>query len=203
MQRSFFIQSDVVHVAKSLIGKFLVSNREGEVTGGMIVETEAYCEACDLAMQTHLQRRPSFLATLKSQGGIAHIYTVYGYHIMFNIVTNERDNADSVLIRAIKPTVGVDVMKVRRGLNTPSNNLCSGPAKMSQALALTPKLNGVSVLATLKNERSVWVEDRDFQITEEEIISSPRIGIDYAKQEAKLPWRFRLNPKSSSYKKAQ
>jgi DNA-3-methyladenine glycosylase len=203
MQRSFFTQNNAVNAAKSLIGKFLFSDIEGEVTGGMIVETEAYCEACDLAMQTHLQRRPSSIETLKSQGGIAYIYTVYGYHSMFNIVTNEAGNADSVLIRAIKPTVGVDVMKTRRGLNTPSNNLCSGPAKMSQALALTHKLNGVSVLGTLNNERSVWVEDRGFQITEEEIISSPRIGIDYAKQDAKLPWRFRLNPKSGSYKKAQ
>jgi len=203
MQRSFFTQSDVVHVARSLIGKFLFSEIEGEVTGGMIVETEGYCEASDLAMQKHLLRRPSAVKTLKSNGGIAYIYTVYGYHSMFNIVTNGLGSADSVLIRAIKPTVGLDVIKKRRGVNSPSRNLCSGPAKMSQALAITPELNGVSVLGALKNGRSVWIEDKGHHISGEDILCSPRIGIDYAEHDANLPWRFRLNPRSNNHKKAQ
>ncbi|WP_159578439.1 DNA-3-methyladenine glycosylase [Alteromonas sp. KUL106] len=73
MQLSFFTDSDVVNVARSLVGHFLFSNVDGLLTGGMVVETEAYCGRRDLAMQKHLIRRPSSIATLKKQGGIAYI----------------------------------------------------------------------------------------------------------------------------------
>lgn len=160
----------------------------------MIVETEAYCGNSDLAMQTHLLRRPSSIKMLKSQGGLAYIYTVYGRHSMFNIVTNQTGFADSVLIRAIKPAVGLNTMVKRRGLGTPSQNLCSGPAKMSQALAITPAFNGISVL----DKFAIWVEDKALYIPSEDILSSPRIGIDYAQHDRNLPWRFRLRHDSKS-----
>ena len=188
MQRSFFINNDVVGIAKSLIGASLYSKIDGTLTGGTIIETEAYCESCDLAMQKHLVRRPSSIDVLKSQGGIAYIYSVYGYHSMFNIVTNESGYADSVLVRAIKPTVGLDTMRERRGIKTPTRNLCSGPAKLSQALGLTPALNGISIL----DKTTVWIEGNASPVCHENIISSPRIGIDYAEHDAKLPWRFVL-----------
>ncbi|APD90202.1 DNA-3-methyladenine glycosylase [Alteromonas mediterranea] len=186
---SFYTDSDVVNVARSLIGNFLFSKIDGVLTGGVIVETEAYCESRDLAMQKHLARRPSSVEALKRQGGVAYIYTVYGYHSMFNIVTNESNYADSVLIRAIAPTIGLETMRERRGLGTSSHNLCSGPAKMSQALALTPVLNGVSLL----DKTTVWVEDNAIPISTNQIASSPRIGIDYAEHDAQLPWRFTLD----------
>ncbi|GFD89932.1 putative 3-methyladenine DNA glycosylase [Tenacibaculum sp. KUL152] len=196
MKRTFFTDSNVVTIAKSLIGKFLFSKIEAELTGGMIVETEAYCGDSDLAMQTHLLRRPSSIKMLKSQGGSAYIYTVYGRHSMFNIVTNQTGFADSVLIRAIKPAAGLNTMIKRRGLGTPSHNLCSGPAKMSQALAITPAFNGVSVL----DKSAIWVEDKGLYIASEDILCSPRIGIDYAQNDRNLPWRFRLRQDSKGHR---
>ena len=202
MQLSFFTDSDVVNVARSLVGNFLFSKVGGAFTGGMITETEAYCGQRDLAMQKHLLRRPSSVTTLKQEGGIAYIYNVYGYHSMFNIVTNEESYADSVLIRAIRPTVGLDIMQQRRGSKIAMRNLCDGPAKLSQALALTPALNGEPVV----NNNTIWIESNAEFNAAERIISAPRIGIDYAKEDRKddkseahparddtsLPWRFTL-----------
>ena len=202
MQLSFFTDSDVVNIARSLVGNFLFSRVGGSLTGGMITETEAYCGERDLAMQKHLLRRPSSVTTLKKKGGIAYIYTVYGYHSMFNIVTNEVGYTDSVLIRAISPTVGLDIMQERRGSNIAVRNLCSGPAKLSQALGLTPALNGEPVV----NTNTIWIESNAEFNAAESIISAPRIGIDYAKEDKKddkgkprfarddtsLPWRFTL-----------
>ena len=198
MQRSFFTDSDVVNVAKSLIGCFLFSKVDGVLTGGTITETEAYRGHQDLAMEKHLLRRPSSITTLKKQGGVAYIYTIYGSHSMLNIVTNDADHTDSVLIRVIKPTKGVDKMRERRGVNTSLRNLCDGPAKLTQALAITPALNGESVL----NNTLIWIEESNHTIASEHINSSPRIGIDYAKDDqtgkqgarddTTLPWRFTL-----------
>lgn len=202
MQLSFFTDNDVVNIARSLIGNFLFSRVGGVLAGGMITETEAYCGSRDLAMQKHLLRRPSSVATLEKEGGIAYIYTVYGYHSMFNIVTNKPGYADSVLIRGIRPTTGIDTMQARRGRKKSLNDLCSGPAKLTQALALTPALNGEPVF----NNNTVWIESNADFSSGESIISAPRIGIDYAKEDRKedkseaqgtrddttLPWRFTL-----------
>ncbi|AXT40046.1 DNA-3-methyladenine glycosylase [Alteromonas sp. BL110] len=206
MQLSSFTDSDVVNIARSLVGNFLFSRVGGALTGGMITETEAYCGQRDLAMQKHLLRRPSSVTTLEKRGGIAYIYTVYGYHSMFNIVTNVVGNTDSVLIRAISPTVGLDIMQERRGSNVAVRNLCSGPAKLSQALALTPALNGEPVV----NNNTIWIESNAEFNAAESIVSAPRIGIDYAKEDknedrkddksevhpprddTSLPWRFTL-----------
>lgn len=206
IQLSFFTDSDVVNIARSLVGNFLFSKVGGKLTGGMITETEAYCGERDLAMQKHLLRRPSSIATLEQRGGIAYIYTVYGYHSMFNIVTNEVGYTDSVLIRAISPTVGLDIMQKRRGSNVAVRNLCSGPAKLSQALALTPALNGEPVV----NNNTIWFESNAEFNAAKSITSAPRIGIDYAREDknedrkddkseahatrddTSLPWRFTL-----------
>ena len=110
--------------------------------------------------------------------------------------------ADSVLIRAISPTVGLDIMQERRGSNIAVRNLCNGPAKLSQALALTPALNGDPVV----NSNTIWIESNAEFNAAEKIISAPRIGIDYAREDKRdkeskthparddtsLPWRFTL-----------
>ncbi|WP_394223924.1 DNA-3-methyladenine glycosylase [Alteromonas gracilis] len=194
---SFFSGSDVVTIARSLIGKHLYSHVDGEVTGGIIIETEAYCERSDLAMKKHLKRRPSSIETLKRRGGIAYIYTVYGHHSLFNIVTNNEGHADSVLVRAIEPTTGIDVMVSRRNGNDQKRNLCSGPAKLTQALAITPKFNGVPIPInripiSQNSEKPVWIENSGESIPYSQIKVTPRIGIDYAEEDAKLPWRFKL-----------
>ena len=192
MNSSFFSHSDVVSIAKHLLGKYLYSEIDGIRTGGIILETEAYSHSNDLAMQKHLLRRPSSIKTLKRSGGIAYIYNVYGYHSMFNIVTNSEAFADSVLIRAIEPTEGLEAMAKRRNMNTANKNLCSGPAKLTQALALTPSLNVASVI----NSNVVWVQDEGRVVPSDEITCSPRIGIDYAEDDAALPWRFTLKRKA-------
>ncbi|MDO6568589.1 DNA-3-methyladenine glycosylase [Alteromonas sp. 1_MG-2023] len=188
MPSSFFTHSDVVSIAKNLLGKYLYSDIDGIRTGGVISETEAYSCNNDLAMQKHLLRRPSSVQTLMRNGGIAYIYNVYGHHSMFNIVTNSEAFADSILIRAIEPTEGIDAMITRRNLKSANKNLCSGPGKLTQALAITPSINASSVI----KKNLVWVEDKGNVIPNNHIICSPRIGIDYAEGDATLPWRFTL-----------
>lgn len=200
MTPSFFSHSDVVNIAKNLLGKYLYSEIDGKRTGGIILETEAYSHSNDLAMQKHLLRRPSSIKTLKRNGGIAYIYKVYGHHSMFNIVTNSEAFADSVLIRAIEPTEGVEAMAKRRNMQCANKNLCSGPAKLTQALGLTPSLNGTPVT----NRNLVWVQGegegkgkgKGKTVPKDNITCSPRIGIDYAEDDAALPWRFTLKRKA-------
>lgn len=184
---SFFTQADVVSIAKGLLGKYLFTEIDTVRTGGIIVETEAYSHRNDLAMEKHKVRRPSSVSTLERNGGITYIYTVYGHHSMLNVVTNRAGCTDSVLIRAIKPTEGIDAMMARRKLST-TKSLCSGPGKLTQALGVTPSLNALNVTTS----NIVWVADKGKVISNEEIACSPRIGIDYAEHDALLPWRFHI-----------
>lgn len=185
---AFFSHCDVVSIAKGLLGHTLFTEINDVRTGGIIVETEAYSHCNDLAMKKHRMRRPSSISTLDSNGGIAYIYTTYGHHSMLNIVTNREGYGDSVLIRAIKPTEGIETMTARRNKPHANKNLCSGPGKLTQALGVTPSLNGLDITCS----DTLWIADNGIAISNEEIQCSPRIGIDYAEQDALLPWRFRL-----------
>ena len=118
--------------------------------------------------------------------GVAYVYLVYGMHHLFNIVTNKSGKADAVLIRAIEPVVGEDIMQVRRNSKQCNKFLSGGPARLTQALGITIDHNKTN----LQGEKIWLTEGR--QYPEREIITSTRIGVEYAGKDALLPWRFHI-----------
>ena len=189
--RSFYTSKDVVKIARDLLGKFLFTNIEGDITGGIIVETEAYSGENDKACHSHMGRRTQRTEIMYHTGGLAYVYLTYGIHNLFNIVTNEEGSADAVLIRGIEPTEGIDIMLLRRGMEKAEKRLTAGPGVLSQALGIERHHYGEPVTGD-----KIWVEDRNLILKEEQIVARPRVGIGYAGEDALLPWRFsiRNNP---------
>jgi DNA-3-methyladenine glycosylase len=183
--RSFYLRPDVVKISRELLGKYLFTKSNGQVTGGMIVETEAYAGCEDRASHAFNNRRTKRTETLYQKGGIAYVYLVYGMYPLFNIVTNSKDIPHAVLIRSVEPVVGLDIMHARRTRNKKQSNLTNGPGKLCQALGITVDMNGIEL-----DENQIWLEDRGKRIDPESIISTTRIGIDYAGPDANLPYRF-------------
>ena len=185
---SFFQRPDVLAIARELLGKHVFTCFDGELTGGRIVETEAYRHEGDPSITLHLQRKRTQAQALYQPGGHAYLYRVYRVHTLFNITAHDAAHPDAVLIRAIEPVEGLDIMLRRRGLAAPARNLTAGPGLLTQALGLTPALNGELVTGP-----HIWLEDRAEVVLEENIVASSRVGLDYAGADAVgLPWRFRL-----------
>ena len=184
----FFCRPDVLTIARELLGKRICTLIDDELTTGRIVETEAYRHQGDPSITLHLQRKARQAQALYQPGGHAYLYTVYRVHTLFNITTHDAEHPDAVLIRAIEPLAGQEVMLRRRGLPKLARNLTAGPGVLSQALGLTPALNGEPLTGP-----RIWLEDAGEVTQEENIIASSRVGLAYAGAEAvALPWRFRL-----------
>ncbi len=192
---SYFQQDDVVALSKSLIGKYLLTCMEPDnvITGGMIIETEAYHGAEDKASHAYRGRRTKRTETMFAAGGTAYVYLCYGLHHLFNIVTNKKDIPHGILIRAIKPEIGIDVMLRRRNKQKMTPTLTKGPGAVCQALGITKANNGL-----ILNSSKIWLEDRNVDINPNNITALPRVGVNYAEEDALKPWRFLLNEKNSS-----
>ena len=185
---TFYQRPDVLAIARELLGKHVCTNIDGELTTGRIVETEAYRHEGDPSITLHLQRKARQAQALYQPGGHAYLYTVYRVHTLFNLTTHDAAHPDAVLIRAIEPIEGQDIMLRRRGLLKLARNLTAGPGVLSQALGLTPALNG-----ELLTGPTIWLENAGEVIEKENIMASSRVGLEYAGAEAvALPWRFRL-----------
>lgn len=183
---SFYRRDDVVTISRELLGKVLCTQFDGAVrTAGIITETEAYRGRDDKACHAY-GKRTGRTEVMYHNGGKAYVYLCYGIHHLFNIVTNTEGLADAILVRAIEPVDGIDVMLERRGQEKVSPKLTAGPGRLSQSLGITKDYYGMD----LTGNHSIWIEDRGYIITEEEIAASPRIGVDYAGEDAKRPWRF-------------
>jgi DNA-3-methyladenine glycosylase len=186
LPEEFYRGKNVVKIARSLLGKGLFTKVAGMVTGGIIVETEAYswkergCHAYD-------SRKTNRNSIMFEKGGHAYVYLCYGMHNLFNVVTNEEGTADAVLIRALEPTMGIEEMKLRRGDRIPVHQLTSGPGKLTKSLGIDRSFNGKFLL-----NGEVWIEDLGKKISNKDIEATPRIGIDYAGDDASLPWRFTI-----------
>jgi DNA-3-methyladenine glycosylase len=188
LQKDFYLNDDVIEVGKLLLGKFLFTKINEElVTGGMIVETESYKGEEDKACHAYLGKKTKRNEMMFAQGGVAYIYLCYGMHSLLNVVTNKKDIPHAVLIRAIEPTHGIDIMLKRRNKKEIQRNLTAGPGSLTEALKITKILNGVSF-----DSKILWIEDKGIKISKKDIICSKRIGIDYAKEHALFPWRFRI-----------
>jgi DNA-3-methyladenine glycosylase len=181
---SFYQRSNVVKIARELLGKALFTNVNGIVTAGVIVETEAYSWK-ERGCHAYNARKTPRNAVMFGKGGHAYVYLCYGMHYLFNIVTNQEAIPEAVLIRAIEPLQGVNEMMIRRGKLSNKFHLTSGPGKLTKALGIDRKLNGKYL-----SDGEVWVEDIGQRIHNKTIEASPRIGIDYAGKDALLPWRF-------------
>lgn len=187
LQREFYLGNNVVQIAQDLLGKTLCTQIDGIYTSSKIVETEAYCWENDKACHAHLQRRTNRTKIMFGKGGFAYVYLCYGIHSLFNIVTNREEFADVVLVRAVEPLEGIEHMMARRGIEKLKYNLTAGPGVMTKALGITTKHYGTDLLGN-----KLWLEDNNERISSANVIASPRVGIDYAEEDALLPWRFRI-----------
>lgn len=184
---NFYRQKDVVKIAKGLLGKTLISAIGGKKTGGIIIETEAYGGITDRACHSYGGKKTHRTKSMYLSGGITYIYFCYGLHNMLNVVTNMKDKPEAVLIRAIYPQIGIDIMLKRRKKKNSSADLTQGPGCLCQALAITRKYNSHPL-----NTSPLWIEESKIIIKESEIEKTKRIGIDYAGKDAHRLWRFRI-----------
>lgn len=184
----YYLNPDVVEVSRDLLGKFLFTKIDEVITGGMIIETEAYCAPEDRASHAYKNRKTQRNAAMFRQGGVCYVYKCYGIHDLFNVVTNEQGIPHAVLIRAIQPLVGIEKMLERRKKEKVDRLLTGGPGTLTQALGITVKKhNGLSLIGSV-----IWLEDTGIKVPPEKIIAGPRVGVDYAEEDALLPWRFRF-----------
>jgi DNA-3-methyladenine glycosylase len=192
----YFQNDDTLFLSQKLLGKFLVTSVDNVITSGMIVETEGYLGANDRASHAFSNRRTKRTEILFLPGGHLYVYLCYGIHSLLNIVTGEKNVPHGILIRAIEPSEGVDLMLKRRNLRQLTHSLTSGPGSLAKALGITCKLSGEPV------GEKVWVEDRGVVISEDQILVTPRIGVGYAKEHALLPYRFEIknNPWVTKHK---
>ncbi len=181
LPRSFY-QQDGLQLARALLGKVLLRRVGDQLTAGRIVETEAYLGEQDPAahsykgntQRTRIQFGP---------GGYAYVYLIYGMHCCMNIVAAPEGVPHVVLLRALEPVVGLDWMEQRRHTHRTAN-LCSGPGKLCQAMAIDRSCYGMDLLG-----EELWLEDAP-TVPEEQVAVSRRIHIDYAGEAADWPYRF-------------
>ncbi|MGH7798482.1 MAG: DNA-3-methyladenine glycosylase [Candidatus Binatia bacterium] len=180
LPRSFYEQT-TIDVAKQLLGKYLVRRHPEGNAVGCIVETEAYIGPQDLACHAS-KGRTARTEVMFGPAGHAYVYFIYGFYNMLNLVTEAKDYPAAVLIRAVEPMDGIELMKERRKSSV-LRNLASGPGKLCQAFAVDRTLNGADLSGNV-----LYVEDRGepapkFQAT-------PRIGVAYAGKWKNKPYRF-------------
>jgi DNA-3-methyladenine glycosylase len=179
-----FYEQPTVHVARQLLGKYLVRKHPRGVTIGKIVETEAYVGPDDKA--SHASRgRTARTEIMFGPAGFAYVYLIYGFYHCLNIVTERAGYPAAVLIRAVEPVGGMELMQSRRG-TTDLRKLTSGPGRLCQAFAIDRSLNGADVSSSV-----LYVEDRGESLPQ--VASRPRIGVDYAGRWKNKRWRFLIS----------
>ncbi len=191
LPKSFYLGEDVVAIARQLLGKVLVSQIDGLHTAGIIVETEAYRGIEDRASHAFQGRKTERTAVMYQEGGRAYVYLIYGMYHLLNVVTNRAGIPDAVLIRALEPLEGIEHMLQRRKRHRFDVQLTNGPGKLTKALGISLEHYG-----TLLTGNLLWIEDRGLHLPTDAIVSGPRIGVDYAGNDAQNPWRFwvKANP---------
>ena len=190
MERGFFARQ-TLDVARDLLGTLVVRQLDGDLTVGRIVETEAYCGPTDLASHARagFTRRT---APMYGPVGHAYVYLVYGMHNCLNVVARSEELvAGAVLLRAVEPVDGIALMRARRGRTSdPDARLCSGPARLTQALAIDRGLDGHDLTSGV----DLWLSAGEGLRQSEAVAVGPRVGVGYAGPDwAGRPWRFWLS----------
>ena len=181
----FYQRHDVVKIAKELLGKILVTNWKGKITSGRIVESEAYAGIIDKASHASGGRRTARNEIMYGEGGYSYVYLCYGIHHLFNVVTNSANTPHAILIRALDPLEGIEEMLLRTRKKKMDNTLTRGPGNVSKALGIVTKHSGISLMMD-----EIFIADDGTKFSKKEIAASPRIGVDYAGEDALLPYRF-------------
>lgn len=191
LERAFY-DRPTIDVARDLLGQVLVSETPQGRTAGRIVETEAYLGADDPA--SHAARlRTGRVAVMWGEPGIAYIYRSYGIHTMLNVVTEPRGVTGAVLIRALEPLIGIDLMRIRRGVDE-DRLFCTGPGKLCQALGIGLDWHGTDLVSSDR----LWITPGE---SPRNVSTSGRIGISRGQAH---PWRFWItdNPHVSAHRRA-
>ena len=198
LSRDFYLNPDVVDVARQLIGKVLATEFNGRLTTGIIVETEAYAGVNDHASHAWGGRITPRNRIMYAQGGVAYVYLCYGVHSLFNVVTNVKGVPHAVLIRGIVPLDGRLWMEERTGNQKLKTSSGIGPGKVSKLLGIHYSHSGIPLTDSeeINNEMKIWIEDRGKLITNE-TLTAKRIGVDYAGADASLPYRFLVDIKKA------
>ena len=185
-------------VATDLLGKKLVHHTNGRILSGIIVETEAYCDATEPDLACHAERANGGKPTPRTKiifgpAGFAYVYFTYGIHWMFNVVTGQEGEPNAVLIRALAPVDGIDIMTENRG-KRPLSQLTNGPAKLAQALNINKSQNGANLCDP---NGVIWIADGE-SIPKASIATGPRIGLGKTPEPwYSIPWRYWI--KNNSY----
>ena len=192
----FYDREDVLQIAKDLLGKILITKFDGVVTSGRIVETEAYIAITDRASHTYNGKRTTRNEHMYAEAGMSYVYICYGMHHLFNVVTNKKNIPDAVLIRAVEPLQGIDVMLKRTVKLKLDNTLTKGPGNVGRALGISKDHSGLNL-----SGNKIFIAEDGTSFTEEEIGTSKRIGVEGAGEAAGYPYRFyvRGNKYVSSY----
>lgn len=187
LPKSFYLSDDVVQISQELLGKKLVSHFDGKRTSGIIVETEAYAGPIDRASHAYNWRRTKRTEVMYQAGGVAYVYLCYGMYHLFNVVVSSKDLPHAILVRALEPAEGEAFMKQRYNHPKANNKLTNGPGKLTKSLGIETKHTGLSLV----RNSPIWIEE-GIKVLPAEIEISARIGVDYAKEDALLPWRFTI-----------
>lgn len=182
---NFYKRTNVVTIARELLGKIIVTNLEGGLTSARIVETEAYEGITDRASHAWAGKRTARNEVMYAAGGISYVYICYGMHQMFNVVTNDNGVPHAILIRAAEPVDGLDIMLERTGKKIADNSITKGPGNLAKALGISKIHTGYKLA-----EKSIYIANDGFVVGEDQIGTSKRIGVDYAGEDALLPYRF-------------
>ncbi len=187
LKRDFYTGADALTLARALLGKRLVvPDADGARVSGRIVETEAYLGAEDKAAHSYRNRRTARTETMFAVGGTAYVFFVYGMHHQFNVVAGVEGLPHAVLVRALEPEEGLELMRARRPSRS-DRELTSGPGKLCRALGIDRTFDGADLLG-----QRVWIEGAGAVVKPSEIAAGPRVGIAYAEEYALKPWRFWL-----------
>lgn len=187
LNQAFFLQKTET-VAKQALGKILCfRNLDGKILSGRIVETEAYLGITDPACHSFDGRKTERTKTMYLQGGHSYVYLIYGMYNCLNFVTRDENEPEAVLIRALQPVHISEEKLAKKYLYT------NGPGKLCRHLGITKNENGI---ALWKKHSGLWVENDGFEVKPNQVVTTTRIGIDYAGEAAQWPLRFYLKDSS-------
>jgi DNA-3-methyladenine glycosylase len=187
---AFYLEGSVVDQARQLLGMVLVTAFHGGRTSAVITETEAYAGVADRASHAHGGRRTRRTEPMYAEGGTAYVYLCYGIHHLFNVVVGPAGTPHAVLVRAGVPVEGVDIIRSRRA---PAPPTLGGPGTLAQGLGIRVAHTGMDLF-----HGPIVIEDHGYRIPSTQVLVGPRVGVDYAGDDALLPYRFRVAPSWSA-----
>jgi DNA-3-methyladenine glycosylase len=158
LKEEYYLNEDVVSLAKDLLGKVLYTKIDNEITAGIIVETEAYFGIKDKASHAYGGRRTNRTETMYGNGGIAYVYLCYGMHNLFNIVSSKENDPHAVLIRGIEPLIGIEIIEERRNMPHTKGAISAGPGSAAKALGIDRSFNAKNLMGD-----EIWIEDHSIQ----------------------------------------